>query len=198
MDHNKYKNVIFEGSTFPDDPYRNIAVKLDAVIKNEYLPTIEKLSPPMGLKLLMVAMTDMEGFRPGSRSHRTNNPGNIGNTDGGKNKPFPTLRAGIEAQAKHLTEIAEGKKKAYPLNKWVTLKPFYSPEIAKNPQYGLPANLPGYRFIYKGRLDQFIKIYSTGARVTNVYINQIVSYFSLNGIEITPVTTLQEIIKITA
>lgn len=196
MDQNKYKNVIFEGSTFPDDPYRHLAVKLGTTVKNEYLPAIEKLSLPTGLKLLMVAMTNMEGFRPGSRSHRTNNPGNIGNTDSGKNKPFPTLQAGIEAQAKHLTEIAEGKKKAYPLNQWVTLKPYYSPEIAKNPQYGLPANLPGYRFIYTGQLDQFIKIYSTGARATNVYINQIVSYFADNGLEITPDDRLSDIISL--
>ena len=80
--------------------------------------------------------------------------------------------------------------------KQIALKPFYSPEIANNPQYGLPANLPGYKFVYTGKLDQFIKIYSTGARVTNIYINTIVSYFAQNGITITPADKLIDIIAI--
>jgi len=144
----------------------------------------------------MTAMTHMEGFRKGSRSYRTNNPGNVGNTDSGANKKLVTLSDGIELQVDHLKKIAEGKSKYYPLGKQITLKPFYSPEIANNPQYGLPANLPGYKFVYTGKLDQFIKIYSTGARVTNIYINTIVSYFAQNGITITPADKLIDIIAI--
>ena len=192
----KYKDIIFDGSTFPDDKYKTVKVVLNDTIKTEYLPALEKLPYTKGLKLLMTAMTHMEGFRKGSRSYRTNNPGNVGNTDSGANKKLVTLSDGIQLQAEHLKKIAEGKSKYYPLGKQITLKPFYSPEIANNPQYGLPANLPGYKFIYTGKLDQFIKIYSTGARVTNIYINTIVSYFAQNGITITPADKLIDIIAI--
>lgn len=191
----KYKDVIFEGATFPDDPYKKVTVKLNATIVNEYIPAIPAdLSP--GLKLLITAMTHMEGFSPKTRSYKTNNPGNIGNTDSGANKPFTTLTAGIEAQAIFMQAVSEGKKKAYPVGKDVFLKPYYSPEIAKNQKtYGIPPYLPGYKFHFTGQLDQFIKIYSTGARVTNNYINVIVSYFSLNGVTIHPFSTLAEIIN---
>ena len=192
----KYKDIIFDGSTFPDDKYKTVKVVLNDTIKTEYLPALEKLPYTKGLKLLMTAMTHMEGFRKGSRSYRTNNPGNVGNTDSGANKKLVTLSDGIQLQADNLKKIAEGKSKYYPLGKQITLKPFYSPEIANNPQYGLPANLPGYKFVYTGKLDQFIKIYSTGARVTNIYINTIVSYFAQNGITITPADKLIDIIAI--
>ena len=192
----KYKDIIFDGSTFQDDKYKTVKVVLNDTIKTEYLPALEKLPYTKGLKLLMTAMTHMEGFRKGSRSYRTNNPGNVGNTDSGANKKLVTLSDGIQLQADHLKKIAEGKSKYYPLGKQITLKPFYSPEIANNPQYGLPANLPGYKFVYTGKLDQFIKIYSTGARVTNIYINTIVSYFAQNGITITPADKLIDIIAI--
>ena len=192
----KYKDIIFDGSTFPDDKYKTVKVVLNDTIKTEYLPALEKLPYTKGLKLLMTAMTHMEGFRKGSRSYRTNNPGNVGNTDSGANKKLVTLSDGIQLQSEHLKKIAEGKSKYYPLGKQITLKPFYSPEIANNPQYGLPANLPGYKFVYTGKLDQFIKIYSTGARVTNIYINTIVSYFAQNGITITPADKLIDIIAI--
>ena len=192
----KYKDIIFDGSTFPDDKYKTVKVVLNDTIKTEYLPALEKLPYTKGLKLLMTAMTHTEGFRKGSRSYRTNNPGNVGNTDSGANKKLVTLSDGIQLQADHLKKIAEGKSKYYPLGKQITLKPFYSPEIANNPQYGLPANLPGYKFVYTGKLDQFIKIYSTGARVTNIYINTIVSYFAQNGITITPADKLIDIIAI--
>ena len=192
----KYKDIIFDGSTFPDDKYKTVKVVLNDTIKTEYLPVLEKLPYTKGLKLLMTAMTHMEGFRKGSGSYRTNNPGNVGNTDSGANKKLVTLSDGIQLQAEHLKKIAEGRSKYYPLGKQITLKPFYSPEIANNPQYGLPANLPGYKFIYTGKLDQFIKIYSTGARVTNIYINTIVSYFAQNGITITPADKLIDIIAI--
>jgi hypothetical protein len=76
----------------------------------------------------------------------------------------------------------------------VLIKPYYSPEIAKNPQYGLNPNLPGYKFTFTGQLDQYVKIYSTAARATNSYLNLIISYFNMNGLTITPETTLQDIV----
>lgn len=199
MPPKSYKGITIDGSTFPDSPYQKVNVKLNSTIINEYLPALNAALPnePKGLKLLMTAMTHQEGFKAGTRSYRTNNPGNVGNLDNGQNKPFKTLQEGIIAQAEHLKAIAEGKKKAYPLNKPVKLEPYFSPEIAANPQYGLPAYLPGYSFTYTGQLDQFIKIYSTGARATNSYLNVIVSYFSNNGLTMTPESKLQDIIQLT-
>lgn len=191
----QYPNIIFQGSTFPDDPYRTVAVNLNPEITDEYIPVLEQQPYSKGLKLLMVAMTDMEGFYKKSRSYRTNNPGNVGNTDTGANKKIATLEAGVKLQAEHIMKIVEGKHKAYPLGKAMTIKPYYSPEIAKNEKlYGIPAHLPGYQFTYTGQLDQFIKIYSTGARATNNYIDQIVSYFAENGFEIAPSDTLSHIV----
>jgi hypothetical protein len=55
--------------------------------------------------------------------------------------------------------------------------------------------LPGYQFTFTGQLDQFVKIYSTGARAGNSYINTIVSYFQMNGLSIQPQSKLQDIVK---
>ena len=198
MDPNKYKNIVIEGSTFPDDKYRIVNVNLNNTIKSKYIPALEKALPnaPKGLKSLLIAMTHQEGFTEKSRSYRTNNPGNVGNTDSGANKFISSLEEGIKLQAEHLKRIIGGLNKNYPLGKKPPIVPFYSKEIANNPQYGLPPYLPGYNFIYTGQLDQFIKIYSTGARVTNSYINTIVSYFAKNGLQIFPNSNLKDIIEL--
>lgn len=192
----RYKNVVFEGSYFPDDPYQIFPVRLNETMKLEYIPALLNALPGQrkGLQLLCTAMAHQEGFTKKSRSYRTNNPGNVGNTDSGANRSFKTLTEGIRAQANHLIDISDGAK-YYPLGTELYLPPFYSKEIANNPQYGLPANLPGYRFTYTCQLDQFIKVYSTGARATNNYIDTIVSYFSQNGIMIKPSDTLADIIS---
>lgn len=62
---------------------------------------------------------------------------------------------------------------------------------------GINPYLPGYRFVFTGQIDQYVKIYSTGARGGNSYINIIVSWFKKNGIDITPESRIQDIIKIT-
>ena len=77
-------------------------------------------------------MAQKEGFYKGTRSYKYNNPANIGNTDSGANKGFKTLKDGIEYQFNFLINIANGKSKAYQIGKDVFLKPYYSPEIAKN------------------------------------------------------------------
>jgi len=61
------------------------------------------------------------------------------------------------------------------------IKPYFSKEIFNNPHYGLPANLPGYDFIFTGQLDQFVKIYATGARGGNSYLSRIISFFHSKG-----------------
>lgn len=193
-----YKGVTFEDATFPYDRYRILPITLNPTIRNEYLPALERALPdsPKGLKLLITAMTHAEGFRPGTRSHRFNNPGNIGNTDSGANKGFKTLEDGIRAQAEHIKKIVDGKSNPYPIGKLVVIPPFFSQEIQNNlKNYGAKSGyVPGYRFLFTGQLDQFLKIYATLPRISNSYVNIIVSYFFQNGVEIKPTTTLGEII----
>lgn len=196
----KYKNVTIEGSTFPDKPYSDtIAIKLNAEMVNEYLPALKQVMPngPKGFQLLLTIMAYHEGFSKGSRSYRTNNPGNIGNVDSGANQTLKTLNDGILRQISYVEKIISGKNSAYPMGKPVTIKPYYSEEIAKNAKtYGMSPWLPGYQFVFSGQLDQFVKIYSTGARGGNSYINTIVSYFKQNGIKIAPSSKIQDIIKL--
>jgi nucleoside diphosphate kinase len=172
-------------------------VVLNDTIKNEYLPELAKFAQLKGLKLLATAMTHQEGFNPNTRSYATHNPGNIGNTDSGANKKLGTLYDGIKLQLDKLTDIANGKLAAYPINKQVVIKPYYSEEIARNcVKYQKSPYVPGYRFLYTGELQQFIKIYATGARSGNGYLNTIISYFEQNGYKITGATTLHEIINL--
>ena len=195
MDIEKYKGVTIQGSHFPDKPIINNAkISFNTEILKEYIPTIEKMNVSKGLKLLLIIMTDREGFRVGTRSYRTNNPGNIGNTDGGANVKLATLEDGIQRQIDYFTKIIEGKSKTYPMNKLVNIKPYYSSEIAKNPKnYQMSPYVPGYRFIFTGQLDQFIKIYATAPRGKNDYLSDIISFFKNHGIELTSKSTLQEI-----
>ena len=195
----KYKNKTIDGSTFPDKPYvNNLVIKLNAEITDEYIPALKKVLPngPKGFSLLLTVMAFKEGFKKGSRSYLTNNPGNIGNTDDGTNNKLLTLGDGILRQKAYFEKIISGGSKAFPMNQPVNIKPAYSEEIAKNQKtYGMSPWLPGYKFVFTGQLDQFIKIYSTGARAGNSYINTIVSYFNQNGIKISPTTKIQDIIK---
>ena len=196
----KYKDVMFQGSVFPDKPIKtSLNVKANKHIENKYLPIAKEVfkSDAKGFLLLATAMAIKEGFSPGTRSYKYNNPGNIGNTDSGKNRSLPTLKDGIELQRKYILDVASGKKRAYPLNKKKVIKPKYSGEIARNEKnYGISPYLPGYEFIYTGQLDQYVKIYATGARAGNGYLSMIISYFKKNGITITAQSKIQNIIKL--
>jgi hypothetical protein len=195
----KYKGVTIEGSHFPDKPISsNSKVRLTKEMKNEYLPTLERVmgDEPLGFRLLCTVMAIKEGFYSGTRSYRYNNPGNIGNTDSGANKGYPTLEAGILRQKEYITQIAEGKHRAYPMGKMKLIKPYYSKEIAKNAKlYGMSPYVPGYKFVFTGQLDQFVKIYATAARAGNRYLSTIQSYFKANGLEINAQSKIQDIIK---
>lgn len=203
----RYVGVIFEGSTFPDAPYKsNLKIVLNDNIINEYIPARDFAlqGDPLGLKLLVTIQAYQEGFRGrvvnkkriGTKSWLTNNPGNIGNTDSGATQRFPSLPEGVLAQKGLIDRIIAGKSPRYPMGKLVEIPPFFSKEIANHPEYGLPYNLPGYKFIFTGQLDQYVKIYATGARAGNGYINRIVSFFRQNGIIIKPSDKIQDIIKI--
>lgn len=194
----KYKDVTIKGSTFPGKPYsKDVSVSFSKEMINEYLPTLEAAMPnaSKGLKLLLTIMAHKEGFYKGTRSYTTNNPGNIGNTDSGANQKQPSLKDGILLQKDYVEKVVNGKHPAYPMNKSVKIKPYYSPEIAKNQKtYGLSPYLSGYEFVFTGQLDQYVKIYSTGARGGNSYINMIMSYFKKNGLDINPESKIQDII----
>ncbi len=200
----KWKGITIQGSVFPDKPIRDdFRAKPNKYVVNKYLPVAKEVfkDEPRGLLLLATAMTMQEGFNPDTDSYTTNNPGNIGNTDRGARRHFPTLKDGIEMQKYYIKAVASGSDKrlsrAYPLGKKKILKPFHSPEIAGNEAwYGMSAWLPGYEFIYTGQLDQYVKIYATGARGGNNYLSLIISYFKKNGINITAQSKIQDIIKL--
>lgn len=196
IDNNKYKDKIIEGNTFPDSPYRPVNVIPNHYILTEYIPAIKTLKLTKGLETLLTAMAIHEGFFPGSRSYVHHNPGNIGNDSAGDNKTFPTLLDGIKRQVQFINEIISGKEPAFIIGKEKHIAPYLDEEIKRNPQYGLPYNLPGYHFTFTGQLDQYVKIYATGPRVSNNYINSIVSYFKQNGITITPESKIQDLIKL--
>jgi hypothetical protein len=194
-----FQDLIIQGSDAPtqDKSKDSITISFSNEIINKYIPAWNKLVAPKGIKLLALIMAQKEGFESGTRAYRYNNPGNIGNTDSGANKGFKTLEEGISYQLNFLTGIAKGTNKNFPLGKQVFLKPYYSEEIAKNQKtYKLEPYCPGYKFSYSGKLSEFIKIYSTGARQKNTYLSLIRSYFKNNGYTITDSTTLKEILEL--
>lgn len=194
-----YQDLIIQGSDAPtkDKSKDTVKVTFSKEILNEYIPIWSKIEAPRGIKLLALIMAQKEGFEKGTRAHRYNNPGNIGNTDSGANKGFKTLEEGIKFQFNFLTGIAKGTNRNFPLGKQVFLKPYYSEEIARNQKtYKLEPYCPGYKFNYSGKLSEFIKIYSTGARQKNTYLSLIRSYFKNQGHSITDSTTLKEILEL--
>ena len=195
----KYKGVTIQGSVFPDKPISyNYRTRLNKEMVNEYVPAMEKamVGMPKGFKLLVTIMAYKEGFRKGTRSYRYNNPGNIGNTDSGANHSVDSLLSGVLLQKRYIESIVDGTHKSYPIARRKSIKPYFSKEIAKHAKlYGMSPYVPGYNFTFTGQLDQFVKIYSTGARAGNGYVNMIISYFKKNGIYITPQSRIQDIIK---
>ena len=177
-------------------------VTLSKSMTDEYLPIIKKMTGyTTGVKLLAIIMAQKEGFQKGTRSYRTNNPGNIGNTDSGGDKTLKNLEAGIKLQLDYIKKVAKGEHTSYPLNKEKYIKPYYSPEIAKNngpkgSYKGMTEYLPGYKFTYTGMIEQYVKIYATGARSGNSYITMIVSWYRQNGYNwVNEETTIAQLIE---
>lgn len=195
-----YKDMMIQGSEFPYKPIKtNMKVKGNIHIREKLIPAVNRVlaSETRGMRLLCIVHAIKEGFKPGSRSYKYNNPGNVGNTDSGKNKGFATLDDGIKHLSKYIKEVAEGKRRSYPLGKKRVIRPYFSEEIAKYQKtYKKSPYLPGYTFTYTGQIDQYVKIYATGARSGNSYLSLIISYFNQNGISLTPQSTIQDIIKI--
>ena len=194
------------GSKVPDNlsgpANYGLKVSLNKTMKNEYLPKIKKMTGyTNGIKLLAIVMAQKEGFEAGTRSYKTHNPGNIGNTDSGANNKLKTLEDGIRLQLDYISKVAKGQHTAYPLNKEKNMPPFYSKEIAKNngpkgPYRGMTEYLPGYKFTYTGMIEQYVKIYATGARTGNSYISMIVSWYRQNGYSwVNGETTIAQLIE---
>lgn len=139
----------------------------------EYKKNIDSLtSISTGRKLLMTAQTHVEGFFPGSKSYRTNNPGNIGNTDDGKTRTFGSLKEGIEGQVKQTANGING---------------------VGSYKIGIKYDCALGGEVYDGSLYQYLRIYSTGARKSNAYVNAIIGYFKANGKNINARTKMSEI-----
>lgn len=142
-------------------------------LKSEYIPALDKVVPShkKGIRTLMLTHTTMEGFYPGSKAYRTNNPGNIGNVDSGATVTYPTLEAGVKKQYEHITNIVSGK----------------------NPYYKIGTYYKSVGFTYDGSLDQYLKIYATGARVSSTYLNMFIAVFKKQGFTVTGSTKMSEI-----
>lgn len=198
----KFKGLVVKGSTVPDGVYQVQKVSLGSHIKHKYLPAAERVlkDQPLGLKLLLIIMADTEGYYPGSRSYDTNNPGNIGNNDAGKNVRYKTIEEGIEKQLSEIIEVVEGRDKYFRLGKEMNLQWGFSEEMEKNKRrYQVESGFyPGYKFVFTGQIDQYVKIYATLPRVNNVYVNRIVSWFHQNGFtHVTPESKIQDLVKLT-
>lgn len=149
-------------------------------IKNIYIPTLQKALPnaSFGLKTLLTAQTQKEGFKPGTISFDLNNPGNFRDSVGnipirgrgpGSRSGFVAFRSledGIKAQAFQLNLVVKNQSRAgYP----------------KNPT-----------------LRQYIEKYAPVKDGNNPtqYTNFIVNFFKNNGKTITPDTLLSDIVKL--
>ena len=136
----------------------------------------------------MIAQTQMEGFAPNTKAYRTNNPGNIGNTDNGGTRGFSALESGIKGQYNYLVGVALNQNKNYKLGSHKKAPSIYDKDTSQT--------YPGIDFTYTGTLDQYLKIYSTGARKYPTYLNLVITYFRNAGHTITGQTTLKEIYNI--
>ncbi len=142
-------------------------------VQDVYIPARDAQLPnaSKGVKTLITAHISFEGFFPTSLSYRTNNPGNIGNTDNGATVTYRTLGEGIQKQYDHINGIVNGT----------------------NANYKIGTTYPSIGTTYDGSLYQYIKIYATGARQNNNYLNYIISYFAKEGYIIDGHTKMSEI-----
>ena len=192
-------NTIFTSAEFPfevNNKYNideNLELDRSQDLKKGYLPKLDEVGKDKktGLKMLAFAMTYMEGYRKGTISYTTENPGNIDNTDSGNRKDFGDLKLGIEAQLKNLEDIASDKKPGYKLNSIISRTPY------KSPDPNLKKWIPGMIFVYQGTLEQFLRIYATGCRNDNNYLNIVLSLFEeyFPG-KVTKDTTIKDIIEL--
>lgn len=185
---------VYIGSSFPDDPIRtDRKVTPNEHIRNRIIPILDgwyqQGQITRGTYGLMMAQIIQEGYKPGTRSYKYNNPGNIGNKDDGSNTSFTTLEAGLMHLKDYIGLVSTGSYRRYTIGKEIYLKPAYSEELG--------TTTPGYKFTYTGQIDQYIKIYATGPRQGNSYLSLIISYFNQENIaSLTPESKIQDIVQI--
>lgn len=156
-------------------------IKASQAIKDTLIPALNATSLSNNMKLLLTAHSIAEGYFPGSRGYRNNNPGNLDMSpiykkwgavledDPGKGKArfakFPSLQKYFEAKENYVTRAATGQHSAYPKN---------------------------------ATLLQYIQTYAPsgdGGNNPTAYTNTIVSYFAANGVKISADSKLADIIK---
>ena len=154
----------------------------------DYNKTLKETFPNInkGIRLLLEAHTQQEGFRSNTKSYRTNNPGNIGNTDNGGTVGYDTLQLGIKAQYNHISKIVTSKEPNYIIGSKIN-----KPSVTYS-----GVTYKGIKFTYDGSLSQYIKLYALAARNSDNYLNFIINYFKKNGVVITPNTKMKEIYNI--
>jgi hypothetical protein len=143
-------------------------------VKNEYIPALQRKFPSFstGLKLLMAAQTQQEGFFAGSISYTSNNPGNVGTHTGHLYRvtTFPTLEDGVEAQWTKVLKGAYANTSRYYRSN-MTLYDYLH-------QYAPPCDNAG----------------NPSTNDPTVYTNFVINYFAtVGGITITATTTLDQI-----
>jgi hypothetical protein len=136
------QNISFKSSTLGTIPN----IKPSETISVVYIPVLEKVFPTLskGIKTLMTAQTQLEGFYPGSKSFRTNNPGNVypsGNKNG-----FPTLEEGIQAQWTYILGACfNGTSRYYkPTDTLYKYLSTYAPASGGNDPYAYTKFIVGY------------------------------------------------------
>jgi hypothetical protein len=144
-------------------------------IKNKYEPALNKTFPTLskGIKLLMQAQVQLEGFTPGTVAYRSNNPGNVGtetSTKPPRIKKYNTLEEGIQAQWNRVLKRA--------LN---------------NTSSNYTSNMTLYDYLYKYAPPYNDQGKPSGNDPTS-YTNFVINYFKTNAnIDITATTTLEQI-----
>jgi hypothetical protein len=150
-------------------------VSISDTISKVYIPARDKIIPSTlnGLKTLITAQAQMEGFKPGNPAYNNNNPGNFRQSVGGikeisrKNNfsVFASLEDGIKVQQNQINLIIAGNSKSYP----------------KDPT-----------------LEKYISIYAPAADNNNesTYVNYIISYFKKFGYTISKDDKLSKIISL--
>jgi len=175
---------IYEGKAIRP-PKRNSSLRMNLDTKREILPILEsdefKRKYTKGHRMIALAYAIKEGYKKGSRSYVTLNPGNIGNTDNGARNPQPSLRKGVELLMNYFETRANGTEPGWEFGP-KTIPQYYSKEIANNPKtYQRPNGcLPGYTGDYQGQIGYFVKRYATFARVNNNGISALMTIFSIN------------------
>jgi len=171
----------------PETPgLRSVNTKGKGKIKTEYIPTLEKVAAkrPNGLRWLLQAQTQQEGFKPGDLNYDQNNPGNFTGEVGGikslgkgtrsdqakRFTRYATLDDGIKTQIAQLDLIVSGQSDSY----------------GRNPNIGLKA----YIDIYCPKGDK-----ANVAGTQRKYTDYIISFFAGKGKAITDSTKISTIIN---